>query len=103
MNNTMLSQEEKQIVKKAFDKNPDLAEKICNLSVDEITLISRMMEAKTIVNKQYLPNDEEVETIEFILGKDLDFDAFWDASMIYNYGRMQGIRAERARRKTRAC
>ena len=103
MNRTMLSQEEKQMVKNAFDKNPVLAEKICNLSVEEITLISSMMEAKTIVNKQYFPNDEEVVTIEFILGKDLDFDAFWDASMIYNYGRMQGIRAERAKRKARVC
>lgn len=102
MNRTMLSQVEKQMVKKAFDKNPDLAEKICNLSVEEITVISNMMQAKTIVNKQYFPSDEEVETIAFILGKDLDFDMFWDASIIYNYGRMQGIRAERARRKARA-
>lgn len=99
----MLNKEEKQIMSIAFKKDPQLAEKICDLSLEEINKIYDILHEMEIINKQYVPNENDLRMIEFILDKGLDSETAWAASKIFSYGRIQGVRAERARRKGRVC
>lgn len=103
MNNTMLSQEQKLIVENAFNKNPELAMKVCNLSEEEADIINELLQVKKILGKQYLPSDKEIDIISFLLKQNLGFEYLWCAIDVYNYGRIQGMKFERARRKARAC
>lgn len=58
----MLSQEEKQIMKNAFIKNPILAEKICKLPPEEVTETTNLLQEMEITNKQYTPGIRDIET-----------------------------------------
>lgn len=62
-------------------------------------------ELKKIMDNQYPPNDDDLNSIDTILSLYSKNGNFYAAMNIFEYGKIQGIRAERARKskKERAC
>jgi translation initiation factor 2 alpha subunit (eIF-2alpha) len=101
---TRLSEEQKSEIITTFGHNQKLCELLCDSTLEEINEIRKVFQIRLLMGKQCFPTDDEVHSVNIVHDLYSDFGtSYYTAAMIYTYGKIQGIRAERARRKGRTC
>jgi hypothetical protein len=93
-----MSEEQKQELRNNLG-DQDLCEKLCALSIEDFIKVGEALKLRSLIGKQAIPCDEDLDAVETILDLYLDGGAQWAATMAYMYGKIQGVRAERARKK----
>ncbi len=102
MSETRLSEEQKSEIRAKLGHDQRLCELLCNSTQEDLADLGEMLSIRKLMNNQYFPSDNEVKTACIVHDLYLDFGEFYTTAMIYNYGKIQGIRSERARRNRRA-
>jgi hypothetical protein len=103
MSETRFTEEQKNEIRTTLGHNQKLCELLCNSTLEELDEIRKVFQIRSLMDKQYFPTDEEVHSVRIVHDLYSDCGTPYAAVMIYSYGKIQGIRAERARRKARTC
>lgn len=96
------TEQEKQEIRKIIGKYPDLCEELCNLSVEDFGKVCEAVKMRKVLKNQYLPCKEDMDSVDLIYDIYSGYGIHYTMMQAFIYGRIQGVRAERARRKARA-
>lgn len=103
MSETRLTEEQKNEIRISLGHNKKLCELLCDSTLEELDEISKVFQIRSLMGKQCFPTDDEIHSVDIVHGLYSDCGVPYAAVMVYTYGKIQGIRAERTRRKARAC
>lgn len=94
----MTDHQEKEI-EKVLINNPDLVEELSKYTVDGLQRLFKGFKMLELLEKQCIPCDEDINYIGLIANAKPENGLYWAVMNGFLYGKMQGVRAERARRK----